>query len=167
MKISKNMAIAGAFLTTAVLVFLATNKTKIMKKFLNITATAQLRGVDNHGSGAFGVARDGGTRKHQGLDFLAAVGEKIYSPIAGKIKRITYPYEGTIYKGVEIVNDDVKIKIFYFSPIVALVGKEVLAGQVIGKAQNIAAKYAGIKNHVHIEIRNAFTGDLINPETLF
>ena len=166
MKISKNILFASAFLATAVIVFLSTNK-KLMKKFSNITATGELRGTDNYGSGAFGAPRDNGTRKHQGLDFLTVLGDKIFSPIAGKIKRFAFPYDGTTYKGIEIVNDDFKIKIFYFSPIAALIGKDVQEKQVIGKAQNIAAKYVGIKNHVHIEVRNATTGELINPETLF
>lgn len=151
--------IAGAIFITYLI--MGTNKA-----FGKVTADNIRRGCDqNWGCGSFGASR--GTRTHNGLDIKTTVGQQILSPISGKVTRFPFPYGGDLsYTGIEIINSQYKVKIFYMKPSVA-VNSEVTKGQVIGTAQNISAKYSStMTNHIHLEVYNAKTGALLNPETL-
>lgn len=159
-KYKKPIAIAG--IATLIYLFMTS------KAFGKITTDNKKRLCDPApwGCGSFGAGR--GDRTHQGLDIKTAVGQQILSPISGTVTRHPYPYNGNlVYTGIEIKNSEYHVKIFYVTPLVA-VNKTVAKGQVIAKAQNIAAKYSpSMTNHAHIEVREAKTGKLINPETLF
>lgn len=138
------------------------------KAFGKVTADNIRRGCDqNWGCGSFGASRSGGTRTHNGLDIKTTVGQQILSPISGKVTRFPFPYGGDLnYTGIEIINEDYKVKIFYMKPSVSI-NSEVTKGQVIGTAQNISAKYSStMTNHIHLEVYNAKTNALLNPETL-
>jgi len=114
-----------------------------------------VRGRDAFGSGHFGASRDGGKREHEGVDYVVAPGGPVHSPIAGEVARLGYAYRGEGgYRVVEIVNSETKIKarILYVAPSVE-VGDVVAAGQEIGIAQDLNARYPGITNHVHVELR--------------
>jgi|SRR5690606_17569600 len=139
---------------------------KSNKAFATITKPNQnIRGCDPLGCGSFGASRNG--HIHQGIDIVATPGQDIHSPITGKVTRIAYPYASDLsYKGLEIVNEKYKIKIFYIFPTVAI-PSVVTAGQKIATAQNISAKHgAAMTNHVHIEVRNSLN-KLIDPTNLF
>lgn len=135
------------------------------KAFANITLNQKIRGCDPFGCGSFGATRTG--HSHSGVDVVATPGQKIFSPISGKVTRFPFPYSGDLnYTGIEIKNKDYTIKIFYLTPTVSA-GLTVKAGQVIGIAQNIASKYGStMTNHVHFEVYNSL-GKLIDPTNLF
>ncbi len=139
---------------------MGTNKT-----FANIVTVQKIRNCDPFGCGSFGADRSG--HQHQGIDIVAIPNEKVFSPIAGTITRFPFPYNGDIiYTGIEIKNDKYAVKMFYVSPLLP-VGRKVLAGQLVAKAQNIAQKYgSSMINHVHIEVRD-LKGNLLNPTNLF
>lgn len=143
----KNVALIA--ITALAIYLLMTNKT-----FAKPTASGLIRGCDKHGCGSFGASR--GTRKHDGIDYVAEPGQQILAPISGKVTRFPFPYGTDLsYNGIEIKNNDYTVKIFYMKPSVAI-GQNVVAGQVIGTAQDIAKKYSpGMTNHIHIEIRNS------------
>lgn len=124
----------------------------------------KIRGCDPQGCGYFGASR--GSRKHMGLDIVARPGETISSPITGKVTRYPYPYGDDLrYKGIEIVNQQYKIKMFYVDAFTQI-GTEVKAGQPIGIAQDIASKYdGGMTNHVHVEVYK--NGVAVDPAGLF
>lgn len=139
------------------------------KAFGKVTADNIRRGCDqNWGCGSFGASRSGGARTHNGLDIKTTVGQQILSPISGKVTRFPFPYGSDLtYTGIEIINEDYKVKIFYMKASVSA-NTDVVKGQVIGHAQNISAKYSStMTNHIHVEVYNAKTNALINPETLF
>lgn len=126
-----------------------------------------LRKSDKWGAGHFGASR--GTRKHNGIDIVATLGQNVLSPIEGKIVRKSHPYATDLsYSGVLIegINQyfGLTIKIFYISPTVSLVGKNVKAGDIIGKVQSLLTKFPGITNHIHLEIMK--NGTKIDPKTL-
>ncbi len=135
------------------------------KAFANITNNQKIRGCDPFGCGSFGASR--GDRDHKGIDIIALPNQQIKSPISGVVTRFPFPYSGDLsYTGIEIKNKDYTIKIFYLTPTVTA-GVTVKAGQVIGVAQNIAAKYGStMTNHVHFEVYNSL-GKLIDPTNLF
>lgn len=135
------------------------------KALASVTKNQKLRDCDPFGCGNFGAPR--GTRKHNGIDLIVSPGQDIFSPITGKVTRIAYPYASDLsYKGLEIVNEQYKVKIFYINPTVAI-PSVVTAGQKIAEAQNIAAKYGStMTNHVHFEVRNALN-QVIDPTNLF
>lgn len=135
------------------------------KSFAKPTASNKIRQCDPFGCGTFGASR--GNRKHEGEDYAVSPGETIFSPISGTVTRIAYPYASDMsYKGVEIKNDELTVKIFYMVA-TAKIGSKIKAGDILGTAQNIAAKYgSAMVNHIHVEIRNK-AGKLIQPSTLF
>lgn len=115
-----------------------------------------VRAYDAFGSGQFGAIRDAGKRRHEGVDYVAAPGAEVHAPISGQIARLAYAYGGQGgYRVVEIVNPETKInaRVFYVAPTVE-VGDVVVAGQVIGTAQDLNTRYPGITNHVHVELRD-------------
>jgi peptidoglycan LD-endopeptidase LytH len=115
------------------------------------------RGEDSYGSGAFGSLRDGGKRRHQGVDYVAAPGHAVTAPIAGKVIRIGYAYnKDSRLQFIEIANIETgySAKVLYVTPDVA-VGATLAAGEKIGTVQDLSRKYpAGITNHVHVEVRD-------------
>lgn len=127
-----------------------------------------LRGVDAYGSGAYGAVRDGGRRRHQGIDLMAAPGEPVRAPIAGVVTRIGAAYAGQDrLQFVEIANPQTRYtaRVLYVGATVAL-GSHVDAGDLIGSAQDLAVRYAlGITNHVHVELVSSRTGHL-DPTTM-
>ena len=135
------------------------------KAFAKPTATGIIRGCDASGCGNFGAKRTHGA--HQGEDYTVKPGETVFSPISGKVTRFPFPYGDDLrYTGIEIKNDDYTVKIFYMKASVPA-GTIVKAGQVIGTAQNIAAKYStAMANHIHVEIRNK-ANVLVKPSSLF
>jgi murein DD-endopeptidase MepM/ murein hydrolase activator NlpD len=115
-----------------------------------------VRHEDTFGSGHFGASRDGGKRKHEGVDYVIAPGAAVHAPISGEVARLGFAYGGEGgYRVVEIVNSETKIKarVLYVAPSVQ-VGDIVVAGQEIGAAQDLNARYPGITNHVHVELRD-------------
>ena len=114
-----------------------------------------VRGVDAFGSGDFLARRDGGARKHHGVDYIAAVGQSVRAPISGEVSRLGYAYGGDGgYRVIEIANSETKhtARVLYVAPSVQ-VGDVVVAGQEIGVAQDLSKRYPGITNHVHVELR--------------
>lgn len=150
-------------ITVTGLIILLTMTAK--KAFAAIVPNQKFRGCDTHGCGSFGASRGG--RKHEGVDVVVTPGTKILSPITGKVIRYPFPYPGDIfYKGILIENEQYSVKIFYLNP-TAIQNTMVKQGDVIGVAQNIAAKYSpGMTNHVHIEVKDR-SGKLLNPTNLF
>lgn len=122
-----------------------------------------VRGVDAYGSGAFGASRDGGRRAHHGVDFVAAPGEPIRAPIAGVVTRVGAAYAGQdALQYVEIANAATRYtaRVLYVGPAVQP-GWTVAAGDVIGRAQDLGARYpAGMTNHVHVELTSGQGGRL-------
>jgi len=64
-----------------------------------------VRGDDAFGSGHFGARRDGGKRKHEGVDYVVAPGAAVRAPIGGRVVKLGYAYRGVGgFRVVEIVN---------------------------------------------------------------
>jgi murein DD-endopeptidase MepM/ murein hydrolase activator NlpD len=124
------------------------------------TGKWEVRGADKHGQGYFGASR--GNRKHNGIDLLIEPGQRIVSPIDGKVIRDAYPYAGDLkWSGCLIKGKGMEVKMFYMRLLKGIIGSQVKQGQEIGWAQNIAHKYAGMLPHVHLEIKMM---SYVNPE---
>jgi len=124
------------------------------------------RGHDVFGDGYFRARRDGGSRAHEGVDYDARPGQSIASPISGFVARIGYAYPGDErFKYVEIDNPALHFdaRVFYVDPSVET-GQPVALGDRIGTAHSLQARYAGITDHVHLEI--AERGRRIDAETV-
>ena len=118
------------------------------------------RKCDGHGCGHFGASR--GSRKHNGIDLLCKPRTLVYSPIAGTVTKVGYPYGDDLsYRYVEISDRGYAFRVFYVSPMVEK-GQKVSKNTIIGEAQDLDARYQGISNHVHLEIKNA-DGEFIDP----
>lgn len=117
---------------------------------------------DNWGSGLFNAGR--GSRKHQGLDLIAAPGSVIRAPLDGIVTKLGYPYRGNAaYRYVEITNPTGdRVRVMYVDPAPGLLSRLVTKGEEIGTAQDITAKYGpGMVNHIHLEYRRA--GKNVDP----
>ena len=122
--------------------------------FANPTGQAP-RSHDAYGEGEFGASRDGGARRHEGVDFKADAGQSVAAPISGYITKIGYAYGGDeTLKFVEITNPALRFaaRVFYVNPDVR-VGDSVAVGHPIGTAHSLQRKYpGGMTNHVHLEL---------------
>ncbi len=139
---------------------------KTKAKFHQLVKGQKVRGDDAYGNGVFGAPRthDG---DHNGLDIVAQPGEAIYSPVDGKIKQYSYPYPDKSFSGYHLLTDKYLIKLWYLAPTLHP-GDLVKAGQVIGFAQNLGARYPGITNHVHMEVWDLRKMNVaIDPALLF
>lgn len=119
-----------------------------------IRAILSKRQPDAYGSGEYGANR--GSRAHRGIDYACFVGAEILSPIEGKITKLGYAYADDLsYRYVEVVGDDsLHYRVFYVEPSVG-VGDMVTRETIIGKAQDISARYTEngmMENHIHYEI---------------
>jgi murein DD-endopeptidase MepM/ murein hydrolase activator NlpD len=115
----------------------------------------QPRGHDAYGEGEFGASRDGGVRRHEGVDFKAAAGQAVMAPISGYVSKIGFAYAGdNDLRFVEITNPALHYaaRVFYINPSVA-VGDAVAVGRAIGSMHTLQAKYpGGMTDHVHLEV---------------
>jgi peptidoglycan LD-endopeptidase LytH len=122
--------------------------------FANPTGQAT-RDHDAYGEGEFGASRDGGVRRHEGVDFIADAGQPVVAPISGYVTKIGYAYAGdNNLKFVEITNPALhyQARVFYVDPKVS-VGDAVAVGRPIGRAHTLQKKYpGGMTNHVHLEV---------------
>lgn len=134
--------------------------------FANPTGGAP-REHDDFGNGAFGARRDGGTRSHEGVDYVAVAGQTAKAPISGYVTKIGYAYaDAPDLRFVEITNPALGYvaRAFYVDPEVE-VGQTLRLGQPIGKVASLQAHYPGITDHVHLEIMEP-GGQRINAATL-
>jgi peptidoglycan LD-endopeptidase LytH len=126
------------------------------------------REVDAYGEGRFHASRDGGSRLHEGVDYVAQAGQAVDAPISGYVTKIGYAYPGDeVLRFIEIENPALHLqaRVFYVDPDVA-VGDAVAVGQPIGRAHTLQQKYpGGIIDHVHLEIADR-RGRKLDAETL-
>lgn len=110
---------------------------------------------DAYGEGEFGARRDGGSRRHEGVDYKARAGQDVDAPISGYVTKIGLAYSGDqTLKFVEITNPALNYaaRVFYVNPKVQ-VGDTVAIGQPIATAHSLQRKYpGGMTDHVHLEI---------------
>ncbi|WP_430420489.1 M23 family metallopeptidase [Phenylobacterium sp.] len=122
--------------------------------FTNPTGHAP-REHDSYGQGEFGARRDGGARRHEGVDYEARAGQTVVSPISGYVTKIGFAYaEDQHLKFVEITNPALRVaaRVFYVNPKVE-VGQPVAMGRPLGTAKSLQRKYpGGMTDHVHLEI---------------
>jgi murein DD-endopeptidase MepM/ murein hydrolase activator NlpD len=122
--------------------------------FVNPTGN-DIRTEDAFGYGHFGASRDGGTREHKGVDFIAEAGQSVKAPISGYITKIGTAYASSPeFKFVEITNPALRYeaRVFYVDASVS-VGDTVHLGDKIGTVRSLQDKYgAGMTNHVHLEL---------------
>jgi len=137
--------------------------TLTMRRAIRVLRKQAIRN-DAAGQGHFGARR--GNRTHQGLDLLATPGEPVLAPVAGTFIRSGYPYASDRrYRLAVIHGNGQEWKLMYVEPLATLKpGDRVKAGQVIGTAQDVAAKYGPpMLNHVHVELRTIVGADLQDP----
>lgn len=115
------------------------------------------RGADNFGSGAYGASRDGGHRRHEGVDYVGRAGQDVMAPISGFVSKIGYVYSNSgDLRFVEITNPALGYvaRAFYVKPSVTE-GQAVALGDTIGHLASLQSRYPGITNHVHLEIHKS------------
>lgn len=122
--------------------------------FANPTGLAP-RDHDAYGEGRFGARRDGGSRRHEGVDYVAHPGQVVAAPISGYVTKIGNAYSSdTRLKYVEITNPALRVaaRVFYINPKVEE-GDTVAIGHPVGTARSLQRKYpGGMTDHVHLEI---------------
>jgi hypothetical protein len=111
---------------------------------------------DKAGSGEFKAPR--GSRLHAGQDYRCTPGQWVFAPISGILTRGLYVYpQDFLWKGVEIANEimtGLVCKLFYVEVLEHKIGTLVVAGEKVGRAQDITLKYSGqgMLPHVHMQI---------------
>ena len=126
------------------------------------TPTFQVRS-DNWGDGHFGAPRGtlpgGGKKFHDGLDLVVAPGTMIGSMIDGVPEKFEQPYANDDrWRGLQMVNDYVRVEYWYMAPFANIIGVRLHAGDGIGWAQDISEKYGDhatkgrMTPHIHIRV---------------
>lgn len=130
---------------------------------LAAVTTGAIRPKDVYGGGAYGASRDGGRRKHAGVDYVAVPGQSVHAPIAGEVTMIGDAYRrnsGLNFVEIRDRDTNLRARVFYVDASIEI-GDAVAAGDLIGAAQDLSARYpAGITNHVHVEILSPRGGHL-------
>jgi murein DD-endopeptidase MepM/ murein hydrolase activator NlpD len=124
--------------------------------FANPTGEAP-RQRDSYGDGEFRAPRDGGQRRHEGVDYIAEPGQPVKAPMSGYVAHVGFAYPGDQrFHFVEIANPALgyTARVFYVDPKVQE-GQAVHVGDVIGTDHSLQGRYPGITNHVHLEIARA------------
>lgn len=153
----KKLLIIALFVAGAYLLYRSMKFRPFIKPFIR-------RKCDRYGCGTFGASRDGGSRKHNGMDVISREGQPVFAPFGGKVRTFN-PYKGyTALDGIEISGRVYKVKLMYVLPAVNN-GDIVKAGQVIGWAQSLQSKYPGIPDHIHCEVWAS--GRALNPSGYF
>lgn len=99
----------------------------------------------------------GGTRFHQGIDFMAAVGSPVYSTAGGVVSRSGS--DGTNGNSIEIDHGfNYKTRYFHLNKIDVKEGDVVRRGDKIGETGNTGKSAAP---HLHYEVR--FKDEPVNP----
>jgi len=162
-KVNKWWIIAGGVIFLLILLrklgfLLFKLKTQGMQPITLFNGKQTFRLCDTGGCGHFGAPRNrsGGTvGTHKGQDILCTPGALVTAPFAGKITRLSVPYEGdSRFSGVVLeVNPALLVKIMYMQPKSGIVGKTVEPGEALGTCQNISLKYgAAVPAHLHVEV---------------
>lgn len=120
------------------------------------TRSAKVRGQDPKGSGWWGASRDGGARRHEGLDWLAEPGEDVLWPCEGVLLNLGYAYDGNYhYRIIDVDAGPALVRLYYATTDLEL-GSRGGRGEVIGTCQDISARYGGgsggMLNHVHMAV---------------
>ena len=120
---------------------------------------------DEWGSGRFGANR--GRKQHDGLDLIITPGQPTFSMITGNVEKYEQCYtKDTRWTGVQIGNQLIRVELWYMNARnTVAVGELVLAGQVVGVAQDISVKYPPTEKiphdmtpHIHVRVTlKAFT----------
>ena len=129
---------------------------------------------DSAGSGYFGSSRDGGARRHLGIDIECEPGEIVYMPVNGVIDRIAKPSIGE-YSGINILVEKFYVcKLFYFQPHRFVVGINS-RGSHLGIAQSVSKKYNTpeniakwkiMKDHLHFQVYDLELKKFVDPLSL-
>jgi len=113
---------------------------------------------------SFGAPRDGGSRRHEGIDIAASDGTEIHSTTPGKVKNIGYSNKG----GWGVTISDPQGNTHYYAHMntdpskILGIGQEILAGQVIGYVGSTGNAQGP---HLHYGIKDA-NNKAINPYDL-
>ncbi len=133
-----------------------------------------LRGQDAYGNGHFGASRDGGARKHMGIDILTVIGQNLVSPTTGKAVNyigsssgkpmidITPSNSGTGIEKVRILYVNIPAGVNAWSPYNVKAGKTL-----IGTAANLGdlGYPKEITPHIHVQVMVG--GKWIDPTPYF
>uniref|UniRef100_A0A8C1HTV9 Si:ch211-132p1.4 n=2 Tax=Cyprinus carpio TaxID=7962 RepID=A0A8C1HTV9_CYPCA len=110
------------------------------------------RGFDKEGYGYYGASRDGGKRKHEGLDIVCADGATVYAPFDVKLNGKAAPYtkNNAINNGINLSGEGLCFKLFYVKP--DSYSGTLKKGQKIGTLLPMQKVYPGITSHVHVQM---------------
>ena len=135
--------------------------------------TGQKIRVDSKGDGRWGASRDGGTRRHEGIDLSAAEGQPIFCPIDGRVRNFGKDEASVpmliIYPTIPNPHYD-RVEILYVDAPEGVKPKEyrdIAAGEPIGVAANLQdlGYSKGVGAHVHIQLKK--NGIKIDPTPFF
>lgn len=130
-----------------------------------IKTTPPQRGEDNHGSGAYQAPRSYG--KHNGIDYAVLPASLVLANTAGLVTKLGYMYADDLsYRYVRMKTLlGYTVTYGYVEPAVDL-GARVTKDTVLGEVQDIAKRYEGITQHIHVSVKDP-QGKYINPEVYF
>ena len=126
---------------------------------------------DSQGGGTYMSARDGGTRRHRGIDLVASPGTVVIAPFDGNLAtaRTTTNLPKVILNGI---NDYRKYSttMAYVEIFPNLLGQDVSIGTPIGRVVDLSKGYPdAVKNGMinHIDIKLDYNNQRVDPQVEF
>lgn len=119
---------------------------------------------DPAGDGHYHARR--GSKLHRGVDYCCEPDAPVFSPVEGTITKHGCAYEDDLsWRYVQVTDaSGLRHRLFYVE-LTLTVGDRVYPESVVGRAQDISARYPGqgMLPHVHYEIKDR-EGSFLNPE---
>ncbi|KAM9471135.1 leukocyte cell-derived chemotaxin-2-like [Clarias gariepinus] len=119
----------------------------------NGNSSNRKRSCDNkYGCGNYGASRDGGKRKHMGLDIACSDGATVYAPFDVTLNGKSVPYRNNnaINDGIQLSGGGLCFKLFYVKP--SKYSGSLKKGQKLGTMLPMQSVYPGIGSHVHVQM---------------
>lgn len=136
-----------------------------------------LRSIDGFGGGGYDAPRDGGSRRHLGLDFVAAPGDAVVAPCPCTVTHVGVAYPNADLGSLHLAGTGPfaghALKLLYVRPdIDTIVGSQFGVGGLLGTAQAVAAYWQAqhpergeMTGHIHLELR--VDGAIVDPTPHF
>jgi Muramidase (phage lambda lysozyme) len=134
--------------------FVSSGGEALVKPLKSLTVTSPMSSSRKH-------PVTGEVRPHEGADYACALGEPVFSPIAGTFRRGNPDPTGFGNSWGSVEGNNRSITVGHTRKLLVNDGEQVKAGQPIAECGN---EGTGSGPHLHLEIRQH--GQLVNPEQL-
>ena len=127
------------------------------------TATEKLPGPN----GMMAAMRDGGRRRHNGIDYQYGTGTALVAPFSGTVDRIDQhrgEYQ-VILKGIDEQGRKIQLSMAHLAEIFVKAGDQLTVGQALGKVGGDKGSWGSTGAHLDLKVK--VNGQVVDPRDFF